>query len=181
MLFDTPNGCKLHKHSGQNSKLLRQPHLTYNLVRGGSASLHFEILARFLLCNLYPFGVLQNPRIVPLCAEPASLPCAKNPRKSFFVLCPSGVYNRRCKPVGVTTAITCWIFHHFVFIHNSTLVVTTHAGVVAGAPRTCVLTCIKMYKLQGRDKIAPLRHRRLLTLCPCGIFERGLPPACAPS
>ena len=36
----------------------------------------------------------QNPHIVPLCVEPASLPCAKNPRKSFFVLCHSGVYEK---------------------------------------------------------------------------------------
>ena len=120
-------------HSGQNSKLLRQPHLTYNLVRGGSASLHFEILARFLLCNLYPFGVLQNPRIVPLCAEPASLPCAKNPRKSFFVLCPSGVYNRRCKPAEVATIITLPISH---FLCSFIIPCLSKQLMRAGCPRS---------------------------------------------
>jgi len=34
----------------------------------------------------------QVPHIALLCAEPASLPRTKNPRKSIFILCRSGVY-----------------------------------------------------------------------------------------
>ena len=39
----------------------------------------------------------QNPHIALLCAEPASLPCAKNPRNAIFILCRSGVYRLKKK------------------------------------------------------------------------------------
>ena len=54
------------------------------------------------------------------------------------------VYNRRGKPADVTT-IASRIFHLFVFIHNSVSVVTTHAGVVAGAPRAGILPALPGY------------------------------------